>query len=430
MRKVALLATVVWFVFIHKVYSADPVDIYGGGSRSRAMGALGVAAAEGAEAAAYNPAGIVILDKGQISINYIYASYNLKVGEVKHDIPNSSLLNFGISTNLSRLPILSKGIGKYIAIGIVGYAPSTKLFEDISNVDPTAPHFILFKGLNRLSLYPGIGLKLGKLPIALGGGLITSGPFPIWLNLDLTRRGALALFRGEFSTRYAPIIGILVTPPSKRVDMRMGISYRGETFLDVPIELEFALGGDRLFKIKEVFYDFYTPPVINVGLLVGNIMKVMNISLEMSYFFLSSFEYPVIIPDLSGTSEEVREAVEETLGVELPKMNNIFVPKAGLEVKPSETITFRLGFHLWDAGKSLVPKRQKETLFLDSRRSVVSGGASIKFKDPLELLREPLRFDISGQLHIMEESNVSSEKRSVSFEGMIWSASAGLGISF
>jgi hypothetical protein len=90
-----------------------------------------------------------------------------------------------------------------------------------------------------------------------------------------------------------------------------------------------------------------------------------------------------------------------------------------VEYVAGDAVTLRAGG--W-VRPSVIPDQNGATNYLDNFTECVSAGATLSFKDPLEVFSEPVHFDLGGQLILANQR--SDKKQAVDPTGnAVWGGS-------
>ncbi len=426
--------------------AASPVDSYGLGSRSTALGGAMSASARDFSACYYNPSGLALARGTDLSVGYTHVSHSLSMNG--HD---------------SQVDPVRGIVGGIVAPGSVGTLPfafgiATHLNDERLSRARSArqdqPRWLLYDNRPQL-LYLSAGVALRPMPwLSVGGGITwlaaTQGRFGIRGTAVLPGGG-----RTEYdsqlehevdadltSVRY-PQFGVTLRPTR---ELDLAVVYRGQAKIALNIDAELAGDVDATLLQVPARYTLTsqtTNAFIPQQLVLGGayqLSKELRISADVTWVNWAAYESPVsrsqtVLDVEVPASFELPENPKPT-EVEDPNFSDRLVPRLGVEyflgVARDFSIPLRVGY-VYE--HSPVPPQTGRTNFVDANRHVFSAGSGFVLSDPGEVLPGDLRFDMHLQWSLLParvtlKENPADYVGDYRADGSILNVGATLGVGF
>jgi hypothetical protein len=395
---------------------ANPLDTFGLGSRTTAMGGAGAADVKDFSASYYNPAGLARATGLELSIGYFRADQSLAIN--------------GSSTNVDPVKGLVGGLvapgtlfGIPFAFGLALHLPDDRLSR-VRALPQQQPRWELYDNRNQ-RVYLAANLAISPWPwLQVGGGLsfmsATEGRLDITGNADIIKPQESEL-RHEVDAdltaiRY-PQVGARVAV-SKRA--ALALVYRGEFRLN--LDLHARLAGDVSLgtgggALTTVLYDLQThsvnaflPQQVVVGASWDPIDE-LRFNADFTWVNWSAYTPPVALlqvkfdipPPGGGWPPSITPPRAPTPITIVPiGMHDRIVPHLGLEWRAFARRHWegfvRAGY---EYAKSPIPSQTGLTNYVDRDRHSVSAGLGVRLMDLLREIPGDMRFDVHAQLSIL-----------------------------
>ena len=438
MRKLKILQIVVLVSAVSGVAFAEPFDFFGSGSRQRALSS-GVASSQGPYSAYYNPAFISSAQKPSLDFGFLFAnqgSLSIEVGgrteKSQYPVENVMSILTGFAFPIGRLPIFNKSkILDHIWLGLVGYLPTSRRVIRISGVEPQSPSLLLWGNRNtRFSIYSGISAKIPvhkQVGIFLGAGIYALAELPIYTEVNLLAgdQAATSYIDGELLLSTAPVFGgglkISIPISENTLEVSLGSKYRGETGIQIPLraQVNSTILPESVI-LSAMLFDVWTPSQLGFGGAGSLSLENLKFTISGDYviYRFSTLKIPIL--ELQELKPEIFSQVSPKFKIEL---EDVAVLGGGFTVDIGETIWFGGGFSLFPS--PLVS--QQDLSFVDADRTIISAGVGFLFKDPFDIFREKIEFNLSGQYFmISSEPTTIRQNQQASVKGNVFSAFASL----
>lgn len=427
---------------------ANPVDSFGMGSRSTAMGGAVSADVTDFSACYYNPSGLALARGTDISIGYVRVNHSLQMNGSDSEVDPVRGLVGGIVApgSIGFLPF-AFGIATHLSDERLSRARTMKMEE---------PRWVFYDNRTQL-LYISADLAIRPFDwLAVGGGVTflaaTRGGFGITGTAVLPagdRTEYDSQLRHEVdadltSVRY-PTFGITVRP-SDLFDI--GLVYRGEAKVELAIDaqLEGEIDATLLrvparYTLVSHTANIFIPRQVVLGTSVHPNEK-LHVNLDLTWVNWAAYESPI---------SETRTTLDVTVPpgiIELPPnpkptkaspagFKNRIVPHIGAEYRVELSrrklhLPLRVGY-LYE--HSPVPPQTGVTNYVDTDRHAFSAGIGVIWEDPGEVLPGDLRLDLHSQYSILptrvtEKDSPADYIGDYRAKGTIFSAGATLSMGF
>lgn len=389
--------------------AASLLDIYGFNPRGTAMGNAQAAVADDYTATFYNPAAMTQRKQINVGAGFIATVPSLHIDRDAHhsDVPNELPPSFA-GVNLGALFPLGGLLENRLAIGLALYLPTLNLLR-AEGIDAQVPQYYLFQNLpDKYDLLGAAAFEFGPwLSVGAGVQVLAGLDGAVDLHVDLTNRTvAQRAVNVEVSPVAAPTVGLFSRPIAP---LRLGASWRGALSLDyrLPtrlvitelVDLNLDIGGTVL----------YSPHVFNVGAAWTFSAIDLVASAEVSHALWSRapdpsprFEIDIEGDLVRGIGLGDRLDVGNGADIELGFVDTTTV-RLGLEQRPTESLAVRAGYAF---RPTPAPVPTEAFNYIDGDAHLLSLGAGVSFRDPLEIRENQLHLDVAWQLTLLNEVRV------------------------
>ncbi|MDR0965786.1 MAG: outer membrane protein transport protein [Myxococcales bacterium] len=443
---VCLLAVPALFA-LPRAALANTFDFYGFEPRGMGMAGAQVATADDHTAAYFNPSLLAFQKSASVGASFNWINPNMDVSTIDDDLrplkpvsPDDSLgwtLGFVFPFGGKLENRLSLGVGLSLPTAAVLRAET---------IDPNRPNWYHHQsGNERLTIAASLGVRITDW-LSLGVGLQVLGGIigNIDFELDATEfTFDSRAFKADVLTAMSPLAGLTLNFDA--IGLRIGFGYRGPIEVEYSLPTVFRVMGDLGDGRKELaVIDFlvtgivhYSPHTFTFGA-QWKVIDPLLLTLEARFALWSKAPDPTVNVRL-GLDSDV-ELLQELLGDSFDATGKGSAPQF------SDTLSLRLGVEYWfvpqafalRAGYAFIPTpiplQNGSTNFLDGDTHAVSIGAGLFFRDPLEIFKEPIAFEVAYQMHIIPEreatKQASSPIASYAYSGNINALSASLRYAF
>jgi long-chain fatty acid transport protein len=396
--------------------AANPVDGFGLGSRSTAMGGAVSASVRDFSASYYNPSGLALARGTDLSVGYVYVSQKLEINGHDSQVDPVRAIVGGIVApgSIWTIPF---------AFGLAVHLPDDRLSRARS-MRPEDPRWVLWDNRPQL-LYLSANLAIRPVEwLAIGGGVsflaATRGAFEVTGTAVLPQpSGERTEYDSQLrhevdadltAVRY-PAFGITVTPNDW---LDFGLVYRDEAKIELEIDAELRGTVDTglipvpaRYELESTTMNAFIPRQLVLG---GSAVPTegLRIGLDVTWVNWAAYESPI------SRSRSVLD-VNVPAGFELPPnpkptgrvdpgFKNRLVPRVGVEYRLAVRRSFDIPLYAgYFFEQSPVPPQTGRTNFVDADRHVLSLGSGFIWSDPAEILPGNLRFDTHVQWAILPE---------------------------
>jgi long-chain fatty acid transport protein len=433
-------------LFFPQLAHATPGSTLGIGSRALALGGATSADSPDGSAVFYNPSGLVLAQRSELSLSYSAADFALVTNGEPAGVPALHTLSGSL---LGRGTVLAVPVAFGLALSL-----SNGHLSRTSTVTAAEPRWVLDDGLPEL-IELGTDVALRPLPwLALGGGVgflaATQGGFDV--------RGTALLADGQgseydsqlqhsvnanlLSVRY-PSLGVTLTPLE---NWAFALSYRGEARIDQRITGSLAGSINSGPLSLPVSYELESESAIAFQpreLVLGASLQLARTHLNADLSWQEWSRYPSPV-GRSGT--QLTATLPPGLDLMLPAntplpapsdphFKNRLSPRLGIEHAlpwtPHSALLLRAGY-AFEASPS--PAHQYQTHFVDTDRQLLSIGCGLALEKPSALLPDGIRLDAHALwAHYAErrlDSAGGAQPHSFSAAGHAWSGGATLSLAF
>lgn len=423
--------------------AAGPVDSFGLGARSLALGGAVSADVSDFSATHYNPSGLVRARELQLGIGLVRLAPALRLDGASAEVDESTAFAGGLVAPGSVLTLP-------FSVGLSFHLPSEQLSR-VQTFRADEPRFVLYD--NRLSQsHFELALALRPFPgLLLGAGLGflagTHGRFDVsgsWVqpiggrseyDSQLTHQVDAQIDAVRYPTFGATILPspqwafALVYREQAQVDLRL----RGELGDEIDLSL---LSVPVRYTLQSHTVNAFVPRQLTLGASFTPILA-LKLDVDASWQQWSRYKSPVAS---SRNDLEVPPPAEALLGLPEasstvapdPRFSDRILPRVGAEYSVALdshwVLPLRVGYSLQ---LSPVPSRQAASAFLDADAHVLSLGSGLHWRDPGPVLRGSAQLDAHFFLCQLNGRSVESTLNAARYEvgGRIWGFGLSLGVA-
>lgn len=392
---------------------ANPMDTFGLGSRSTAMGRAMTAEASDFSAVYYNAAGLVGAQGMDFSLGYFHAEPSLSMNGRDTKVDSARGLVFGFVAP-------GEILGIPFAFGLATHLPDERLSR-IRTRPQDEPRFELYDNRPQL-LYLATALAVRPLSfLEVGVGIsylaATRGRLDIGGSANLADPHASQLHhevRADLRSVRYPMAGLRVLLGD---DIAVGLAFRDEARLELQLDTAligtidaFGLQIPASYTLTSRNVGVFIPRQVTLGASAKLLERRMTATVDIGYEQWSAYETSV---SLSTTNLDVK--LPPNLPVTIPKnpeptrlippnFRDRIVPRVGFEYLLPVTETIEVPLRTGYAYEvSPVPEQRGVTNFVDNDRHVFSAGAGLRLHRPVEELPGDVRLDGHVQWSMLPE---------------------------
>ncbi len=392
--------------------AANPVETFGMGSRSTAMGSAVTADATDFSANYYNPAGLVGQKHLLLELGYVYAHHDLEIDGKNNHVDDVRGMTVGTVApgELAKIPF---------AFGLGMHLPDERVFR-VRALDQTQPRWELYDNRTQRIVFAA-NLAVQPFPwLEIGGGLTFLAGTQATLDVSGELR-ADAPDQSDLrhqvdanlnSIRY-PQFGVRVLASDR---LRFGAVYRGQFHLDINIDANVAasyLGVGLTSAITTSEVDAFLPQQVAIG---GSWDARDDLTIDADVTWVNWSAYQPAVTNVTSDTKLLTN--EPALAGLVPaktaptvivpaNFHDRFVPRVGVEWRlplGPEALGHRLALR---AGYSYehtpIPEQRGVTNYVDCDRHAISAGVGVTVHHLIDELPGDVRFDVHGQLSILPE---------------------------
>ncbi len=406
-RCLGVLGVLALGVAAPRVAQANPLDPFGFGSRGTAMGSAVSADVSDFSANYYNPGGLALARRLELSVGYVNVDQSLYMNGRSSGVDPVRALVAGLVA-----PGVIAGIP--FAFGFALHLPDDRLSRVIA-LPQDQPRWELYDNRNQ-RLYLAANVAVSPLPwLQLGGGMSfmasTTGSIDIGGYLDVFKTDDSQL-RHSVSAD----IGVVNYPQfGARVALAdnaaVALVYRGQFKMN--LDLQATLHGN-IADLTTAYYQLDTTSVDNFlpqQVVLGGTWEPvprLHTNVDLTWVNWSAYVPPVaavnvklnIPPPQGGWPASITPPTQPAPTVIVPiDMHDRIVPHAGIEWSAlrsgSSEVLVRAGY---EYDKSPIGPQTGATNYVDRDRHAFSLGAGVRLRELLPELPRDLRIDVHGQL--------------------------------
>jgi len=379
---------------------ADATELYGMGARAAAMGGAMSAESNDYSAAYYNPSLLVNNKDSNFALSLQYSKPTATVtktgGTAALNCTACQPREAALGTMGFIFPLGGK-VKNRLAIGL-GLTLPTLLLR-VAAPDRTSPFWYRYDSAHeRFVVNIGAGLKLADW-LNLGAGiqvladLVGDGAA---VKVDLfSKEVKTAQINSYFQHRVGPVFGLSITPWRR---LKLGASFRWEMRVNYSIPASVDLEGIGKLDFNLTGVSHFSPHTVQFGASY-DVVDNFTIALdgEWANWSAAPSPYMSVKMGLSGATLSAL-GLENAFNIESaqqpPGLSDTLTTRLGMEWRISERFLLRAGgFYR----PTMAPRQDTAgTNILDGSALGLTGGLGFNFADPLEVLENPLKIDISG----------------------------------
>lgn len=407
-----LLSAVALVAALARGASANPLDLYGLGARSRAMGNAGTAIADDMSAAWYNPAGLVSATGIVGEMGWMTEQPMLEIDGRDVGVESTEGLEFGFV-----LP--GKLLGARVAFGGAFHVPDARVVRFLVQSRDKVQFALYSNASQRLAVLLPVAVRINEwLDVGVGANVIgdNAGGVDFVIRQEGVGVSEGALEAAQLAVA-APMVGLRIRPLES---WELGLAYRGEISieLDTPVVIHF----DPLV-IPPNPIPIIEASVLDVSALTVTHFQPQQAALAVAWRPLDSLlttaqvtwrGWSSYVPPIPSTKTVLTGGLADLLPtlpefpLPDPNFHDTFEPAMGLAWKAVRTAwvdaELRLGYFY---RPSPAPNQGGTTNLVDNPVHGVSGGIGFEIHTLEDVLRAPPRIDLSGGAHLLEDRATS-----------------------
>lgn len=424
---------------------ANPLDVFGFGSRETAMGNTGVASSEGPAANHYNPASLAAAKGIALSVGYFRADHFLQMNGQDNDVDPVKGVNAAL--------VLPGHLGRVaMAFGAFIHLPDDRLSR-VRALRQEQPRWELYDNRNQRLAF-GVNVAVAPIPeleFGIGYSFLasTDGRIAVTGQADIfapeTSRLRHEVDADLAAVRY-PQLGARVHL-SKHATL--GLVYRGE--FQLALDLKANVNGD-LSRITTARYDLATrstnnflPRQVSLGGAWSFANDRVKTSFDATWVQWSAYVLPVAfleasldIPPPKGGFPGGLTAPETPAPTRIVPVHfaDRIVPHLGVEWQAVRDRAWELFLRGgYEMQKSPIAAQSGAVNYVDRDRHTVSGGVGVLFPEPATWLGGDVAFDLHAQRMFLvanttTKTNPADLVGDFNAGGFIWNLGATLTVSF
>jgi hypothetical protein len=412
---------------------ANPFELFGFTPRAIGLGGAMVGLSDDLAGPFYNPAATIGHTKSEFGIGFSDTLPSLHV-------TRSKLSSTNATADTESAPRFEGGIifplggllKDRVVLGLALGHPVGSLVR-VQTVDQSHPQFYMYNSKpQRFALNASVGIKIVD-GLSIGGGaeVIAQQIGSVSFAIDVAARRFTARdIKVDLNTIITPVVGLMIEPTES---LKFGFSFRKESqlYYEQPTDINLGDIGDLKLNVQGIAQ--YWPHVFSAG------ASYKPAALGNKLLFTFQLDYMVwnrAPRDQVQVQIAPSGAVLSGLGLDSilgfgsqdaqPGFTNILIPRLGVEFYPNDVVTLRLG---GSARPPVTPDQVGTTNYLDNFTETISGGASFRFKDPLQVFTDPVSFDLGAAIMIANERTTAKTQAAdptggASYGGSLFTVSA------
>lgn len=452
MTRVSSVMAIAMMLTFAPIARANPLDSFGYGSRSAALGGAVTADVEDVSANYYNPAGLVRGERLRLEIGYMRALHALAVDGRDNDVdPLGGILGGVVAPGRAGPIRFALGIGLHL---------NDERISRTRSLPQNQPRWELYDNrTHRIFLAAHLAIQPFRW-LSIGGGIsfmaATRGSVAIGGDVSLLMPDDETYLRHRVdsdltSVRY-PQLGIQIAPDER---WSFGLAYRGE--FQLRLELEATLEGEIIagradnpdatripgyFHLISDSVNAFLPQQIALGVAWRPVPRV-RVGVDVTWIDWSAYRNPTALTEVELRIDvppgfpgiEVPAGVRGTTPIP-PRFVDRLVPRVGVEVRAICLRHVALdvrGGYVFEA--SPAPDQTGDTNFMDADRHVLSLGLGLLLRRPARWLGADIAIDVHVQ-HILFDERLVRKTSPIDaigdyrIDGSIWSFGGTTGLVF
>jgi long-chain fatty acid transport protein len=406
--------------------AANPLGTYGFGSRETALGGAVTADTSAASAVFYNPAGLALARKLELSVGYLRVDQRLQINGKDNAVDPVRGLNFGVVA-----PGTVAGVP--FAFGLAVHLPDERISR-VRTLRQDIPRWELYDNRAQI-LFIATTLAVRPAPwLAVGGGVAflssTRGDFGISGTASLKEPYDSQLRHqvdADLTTVRIPLLGVRFEPDER---VSVGLSYRGESKLDLQLDADIdgqvdpGIGNLRVpvtYALSSKSFDAFHPRQVSLGSSV-KLTPALRVNLDFVWTQWSAYQSATsrstadLEVDLQGLPLAIPPDPKPTV-VRDPGFHDRVAPRLGVEAlvlrRASLEVPLRGGY-VYE--RSPVPPQTGTTNFVDSDRHTIAAGVGLLLRPGLSFFQGEVAIDLHGALMLLPE-RLTTKKNPADFVG-------------
>lgn len=383
---------------------ANPVDAFGFGARSIALGGAATAAADDISANYYNPAALAAQRDIRLELGYA------------HLVPSLRLDGADLGVDAHRgfqggLAIGGDVLGHRVTFSVGVFLPDRQITR-IRALPERQPRWALYDNRpQRLVLAASLAVEVWE-DLYVGAGLTflshTVGVLDVTGQVDFFESDKTVLtssLREDLVAVRYPSAGVLWTPG----DWRFGVAYRDEFFLkldlDVIVRGDIVVDGEPLiedaaFKLTSINHNLFSPRQISFGVAYEG--PCWMVSADLTWAQWSRFPTPTAAVEIVLDIPETDFTIPPPDAPQPMDFHDILIPRLGAEWHvldhPLVGVTLRGGYFY---EPTPAPAQRGKTNYVDTDKHGLSAGVGLRLGFLDFLLPKPLELDLTFQAIVL-----------------------------
>jgi long-chain fatty acid transport protein len=400
---------------------ANPLDVFGFGSRETAMGGAVSADVSDFSACYYNPAGLARAHGLEISVGYFRADHALSMNGKNSGVDPVKGMSGGavVPGKVFALPF---------AFGVGFHIPDNWLTR-VRALPQDQPRWELYDNRNQ-RLWFGVDLAISPFPwLQLGGGVTfmaaTKATLDISGHIDLlspTDSNLRHQVDADLTLIAYPAFGARIEATK---DLSFALVYRGQFSMDLNVAANVQSGvglgraGDLTtlaLALQTNTVDAFLPQQV-VGGISYKPLENLHANLDLTWVNWSAYVPPVsqistqlnVPPPQGGWPAGIRQpTVPPPTIIQGIQIHDILVPHLGVEWRAVTRRTWE-GFVRggYEYAKSPIAAQSGPTNYVDRDRHSISAGLGVRLPAPAKLLPGDVRLDAHAQLSLLPTSTTT-----------------------
>jgi long-chain fatty acid transport protein len=398
------------------VARANPLDVFGFGSRQAAMGGAVAADASDFSASYYNPAGLASARGLELSVGYFHASHALAMNRQSSDIDD-------VRGVVGGAVVPGRLAGVPFAFGLGFHLPDERLTR-VRALPQTEPRWELYDNRNQ-RLWFGIDAGLRVTPwLQVGGGATymasTAATLDVSGHIDLAQANDSSL-RDQVDANLASVV---YPDFGARVQLSenaaLALVYRGQFSLDLDVAARMRAGvglgytGDLTslaLALQANTVEAFLPQQVVLGASWRPFGEALHANADLTWVNWGAYVPPVarvstvldVPPPEGGWPAGITPPRAPAAVVVQPiEMHDRVVPHLGIEwralARAGWEALLRGGYEF---AKSPIGAQSGSTNYVDRDRHSLSLGAGLCLHAPSRVLPGDVRIDAHAQLSVL-----------------------------
>lgn len=400
------------------------------GSRGAALGGAMTAASDDWASGYYNPAGFAgprnIQSGGglTVGIDRFRGFEDVVLGYDAQDRPIRGRVRADYDDVYGLVGGAAFPLTNRLSIGATIWAPGQRLIRIMSQdpfIPAYTPHVNRSQRIN-LSLAAAYRVR-DWLRVGAGGTALARSAFTMDVNLPAGSgadpNDSRALLALDIVPTVAPIAGVQVDAG----DFAFGASYRGEQDVKVVVnerassDVLLNLGPSLRFRTSVViaggfvFYDHFTPQQVALGGTWRPGAGPLTVLADATWMNWARFRGPYVDPSFEDIVVPPLGTVPVNWRQPPPtRFRDVVIPRVGGEWRFSDGLALRAGYS-YDV--SPAPLATGEGNILDANAHVASAGLGVRFRDPTNYVKKPVRVDLHARWRGLE---TTTSRKAVTYD--------------